>query len=100
MRLSEAKFRTLADNISQFAWMADEKGWIFWYNQRWYDYAGTTFDAMQGWGWQAVHHPDYVEAVSEKFRDHIIRGEPWEDTFPLRSYAGDYRWFLSRAAHS
>jgi PAS domain-containing protein len=29
-RESEARFRTLADNISQLAWMADEQGSIFW----------------------------------------------------------------------
>ena len=97
LRESGERFRTLADHISQFAWMADETGWIFWYNQRWYDYTGTTFDEMQGWGWRAVHHPDHVEAVTHKFKDHIARGIPWEDTFPLRGRDGDYRWFLSRA---
>ena len=25
------------------------------------------------------------------------QGKPWEDTFPLRSCTGEYRWFLSRA---
>jgi CHASE3 domain sensor protein len=37
LREGEERFRTLANNISQLAWMADEKGWIFWYNQRWKD---------------------------------------------------------------
>ncbi len=26
---SEERFRNLANNISQLAWMADETGWIF-----------------------------------------------------------------------
>ena len=30
LRESEERFRTLADNMSQFAWMTDENGWIFW----------------------------------------------------------------------
>lgn len=97
IRESEERFRTLADNISQFAWMADEQGWLFWYNQRWFDYTGTTLEEMEGWGWQKVHHPDHVERVVEKFRDCIEKGETWEDTFPLRSHDGQYRWFLSRA---
>ena len=42
LRESEGRFHTLADNIAQLAWMADETGWIFWYNHRWYDYTGTT----------------------------------------------------------
>src|SRR4029077_652005 len=40
LRESEARFRELADNISQFAWTADQKGWIYWYNKRWHDYTG------------------------------------------------------------
>jgi PAS domain S-box-containing protein len=97
LRESEARFRTLADNIPQLAWMADATGSIFWYNRRWLDYTGSTLEDMHGWGWQAVHHPDWVEPVTERFRSAIERGEPWEDTFPLRGADGTYRWFLSRA---
>ncbi|MFE4106879.1 PAS domain-containing protein, partial [Almyronema epifaneia] len=97
LRESEERFRTLADNISQFAWMADENGWIFWYNQRWFDYTGTTLEQMQGWGWRQVHHPDHVERVVAKISYCFEQGELWEDTFPLRSRNGEYRWFLSRA---
>ena len=94
---SAERFHTLADNISQLAWMADEKGSLYWYNQRWYDYTGTTFEEMQGWGWQKVHHPDHVDRVSKKVQHSWDTGEVWEDTFPLRGQDGQYRWFLSRA---
>ncbi len=93
----ERRFRDLADNISQLAWTADADGWIFWYNRRWFEYTGTNFEDMQGWGWQSVHHKDYVETVTEKFKRHIVAGIPWEDTFPIRGRDGEYRWFLSRA---
>lgn len=96
-RESEARLRAVADNISQFVWMADEQGSIDWYNQRWFDYTGTTLEEMQGWGWQKVHHPDHVDRVVAKFRAHVASGEIWEDTFPLRGKDGSYRWFLSRA---
>ncbi len=96
-RDSEARFATLADNMSQLAWMADADGWIFWYNRRWYDYTGTTFEEMQGWGWKKVHHPDQVDRVEKKWREAHATGHPWEDTFPLRSREGVYHWFLSRA---
>ncbi|MEG4346718.1 PAS domain-containing protein [Microcoleus sp. A003_D6] len=94
---SEARFRALADNIAQLTWMTDATGWIFWYNQRWFDYTGTTLEAMQGWGWQQVHHPEHVDRVVANFRRCIETGELWEDTFPLRGKDGSYRWFLSRA---
>jgi PAS domain S-box-containing protein len=93
----ESLFRILADNISQLAWMADTTGSVFWYNQRWFDYTGTTITQMQGWGWQDVHHPDHIDRVLALFRHCIEAGEQWEDTFPLRRKDGAYRWFLSRA---
>jgi PAS domain S-box-containing protein len=93
----ERQFRTLANCISQLAWMADGEGSIFWYNDRWYDYTGTTLEEMKGWGWQKVHHPDEVGRVVDRIKVAFATGEPWEDTFPLRSKNGEYRWFLSRA---
>ncbi|HEU0210516.1 MAG TPA: PAS domain S-box protein, partial [Candidatus Udaeobacter sp.] len=93
----ERQFRTLANSISQLAWMADGDGYIFWYNDRWYEYTGTTLDEMKGWGWQKVHHPDEIGRVVERIKIAFATGQPWEDTFPLRSKSGEYRWFLSRA---
>ena len=54
---SEQRFRTMADSIPQLAWMAQQDGYISWYNRRWYEYTGTTPEQMEGWGWQAVHDP-------------------------------------------
>jgi len=94
---AEERFRLIADNIAQLAWMADGNGYIFWYNKRWFDYTGTTLDEMKGSGWVNAQHPDHVDRVVEKYNHDISKGVLWEDTFPLRSAEGEYRWFLSRA---
>ncbi len=91
----EAYFHHLVGNIAQLAWMADETGWIYWYNQPWYDYTGLSLAETQGWGWQKAHHPQHVGRVTEKFKACLRSGQPWEDTFPLRGKDGQYRWFLS-----
>lgn len=96
-RQQREQFTALANNIPQLAWIADPSGWIYWYNQRWYDYTGTTLADMEGWGWEKVHHPDHVDRVVAKVSKAWESGEPWEDTFPLRRHDGVYRWFLSRA---
>ncbi len=93
----EDRFLLLADNMAQLAWMADRDRGVFWYNKRWFDFTGTTFEDMQGWGWRTVHHPDHRDRVSERWREHFEADDEWEDTFPLRSASGDYRWFLTRA---
>src|SRR4029077_7267246 len=87
----ERQLRPPANSLSQLAWMADREGYIFWYNDRWYDYTGTTLEEMQGWGWQKVLHPDEVDRVVERIKVAFATGEPWEDTFPLRSKTGEYR---------
>ncbi|ELR71125.1 hypothetical protein C900_03089 [Fulvivirga imtechensis AK7] len=97
LQKSEKRFRTIADNIAQLAWMTDETGAITWYNQRWYDYTGASFKDVGGWGWKKLHHPHHVDRVVEKFSIAIKSGDIWEDTFPLRGIDGNYRWFLSRA---
>jgi len=67
LRESEERFRQMAESIPQLAWMAEPDGHLFWYNQRWYDYTGTTFEQMQGWGWRSVFDLDtfaLVEALA------------------------------------
>jgi PAS domain-containing protein len=64
--------------------MADAAGYIFWYNDRWFSYTGTTLEEMAGWGWQRVHHPDHVQRVVDKITRCFKNGEVWDDTFPWR----------------
>jgi PAS domain S-box-containing protein len=97
MKESEERFRTLADNISQLAWMADTNGSIFWFNKRWYEYTGTTYEEIKQKGLSIIVDPDYFEKVMSGYVESIKKGTPWTATFPMRKYDGSYRWFLSHA---
>ncbi len=94
---SEKQFSTLANNIQNLAWIADGEGYIYWYNQRWYDYTGTTLEEMEGWGWEKVHHPNHINRVVDFVKTAWQNNQPFELTFPLRSANGEYRWFLTLA---
>ncbi|MEO8754993.1 MAG: PAS domain S-box protein, partial [Casimicrobiaceae bacterium] len=96
LRNSEKRFRSLADSIPQLAWMVRPDGHIFWYNRRWYEYTGTTFEEVEGWGWARVHDPAELPRVLRRIKYSFATGEPWEDTFPLRRHDGAMRWHLSR----
>jgi PAS domain S-box-containing protein len=97
LRETEARFRLMADTIPQLAWMARPDGWIFWYNQRWFEFTGTTPEEMQGWGWQKVHDAKVLPRIIESWKEALAQEQPWEDTFPLRRKDGEFRWHLSRA---
>jgi PAS domain S-box-containing protein len=94
---SEERFRGLADNMAQLAWMADGTGNVFWYNRRWLEFAGLQAEEMSGHGWRKVHHPDYIDRVVARVTAAFKRREAWQDVVPLRRADGEYRWFLTRA---
>ncbi len=94
---SEEKFRNLADNISQLAWIADENGDIFWYNKRWFDYTGKSLKESRGRAYKKLIHPRYQKQVESFYQNCIQTGKIWEDSFPIRGKNDEYRWFLSRA---
>ena len=96
LRESEAQFRTLANAIPQLCWMANADGWLFWYNDRWYQYTGTTPEQMDGWGWQSVHDPEALPKVLERWRASIATRQPFDMVFPLRGADGVFRPFLTR----
>ena len=96
LRESEHQFRTLANALPQMAWMAKADGWIFWYNDRWYEYTGASPAEMEGWGWQAVHDPGVLPDVLQRWGVSISTGTPFEMVHPLRGKDGIYRPFLTR----
>ncbi len=97
-RESELRLRQLANTIPQLAWMANADGWIHWYNDRWYEYTGTTLQQMEGWGWLNVHDPEKLPSVLEEWQASIATGTPFEMAFPLRAANGEYRTFFTRVA--
>jgi len=96
LKESEEQFRTLADSIPNLTWWANADGYITWYNQRWYEYTGTTPQEMEGWGWQSVHDPEVLPKVLERWKASIATGEPFDMEFPLRGADGIFRPFLTR----
>jgi PAS domain S-box-containing protein len=93
---SEERFRTMANSLPQLAWIAKPDGYIFWYNDRWYDYTGTTPQQMEGWGWQRVHDPLVLPKVLEQWKVSIDTGNPFDMEFPLLGADGRFRRFLTR----
>jgi PAS domain S-box-containing protein len=97
MSSDKQQLQILFDVMPQLGWAARPDGWIDYYNRRWYEYTGATPDAMAGWGWQSVHHPEILPRVVAQWRRSIDTGEPFEMAFPLRRHDGVFRWFLTRA---
>ncbi len=96
LRQSEEVLRALANSVSQLAWMAQADGDLVWFNERWYEYTGTSLERMSGWGWQSVVDPDVLPLVLQRWHESIRTGQPFDMEYPIRGADGQYRWFLTR----
>jgi PAS domain S-box-containing protein len=96
LREEEERFQAIANGIPQLAHMAGPDGAFSWYNQRWYEYTGTTPEQMEGWGWRSVIDSAMLPKVMERWQASIATGEPFDMEFPLRGADGTFRTFLNR----
>jgi PAS domain S-box-containing protein len=96
LRESEERFQVMVNAMPQMGWISNPDGYITWYNERWYEYTGTTLAQMEGWGWQLVHDTVELPKVLERWKTSIATGNPFEMTFPLRGADGNFRQFLTR----
>ncbi|RZA02218.1 MAG: PAS domain S-box protein [Sphingobacteriaceae bacterium] len=95
--VSREHFKLLSDNIPQMTWTNLPSGEANFYNQRWYDYTGLTFEQTKEWGWKAVVHPDDIELTTERYVNSLQSGKIFEVENRYKRYDGDYRWHLNRA---
>ncbi|ATB27170.1 PAS domain-containing protein [Melittangium boletus] len=94
---SEKKLRALANSMPQLAWISDSEGQVLWYNDRWYEYTGSTPEEMLAGKWRNIYHAEELPRVWKSWSRSVARGELWEDQFRLRAADGSWRWFLTRA---
>src|SRR5215213_2719563 len=99
VRLSEARFRQLADAIPQIAWVTSGDGTTVEYlNKRWSDYTGLGPAPAPAPLASAPIHPDASPVVTARWAESFRAGEPFQSELRLRAVDGTYRWFLSRSA--
>lgn len=95
---SENRFKKYTEAMPQMAFMADAKGNITFFNERWYEFVGGLEDT-EGWGWKdkPIHHPDDLQKAIDRWSHSLETGEPYEIEYRLRRHDGEYRWHLGRA---
>ncbi|MBJ6110660.1 PAS domain-containing protein [Hymenobacter sp. BT523] len=94
---SQARFQQLLETLPQMAWTSRPDGSVSYYNQRWYDFTGGTFEELQDWGWERFIHPDDLPGTLRRWQHSLATGEPFEAEHRWRDQKGVYRWYLARA---
>ena len=94
---SEARLRFLAEIIPQMVWSTRGDGYHDYYNSRWFEYTGLTYEDTQGPGWAEVLHPEDRERAWARWERSLRTGEPYSIEYRFRRHDGAYRWFLGLA---
>ncbi|HET9832225.1 MAG TPA: PAS domain-containing protein, partial [Vicinamibacterales bacterium] len=91
-----ASLRALVDSVPALIHTARPDGFIDFFNKRWLEFVGLTFEDLKGWKWTAVVHPDDVDALLARWRACLLSGEPFEFESRVRAADGTYRWMWHR----
>jgi PAS domain S-box-containing protein len=96
LRESQERLRTLADNVPQVIWTNNRNGTPNYFNQRWYEYSGLSYEESEGLGWEAIVHPDDAPACKERWERAKAAGKVFEAEYRLRREDGAFRWHIGR----
>lgn len=96
--ISREHFKLLSDHITQITWTNLPNGDINYFNERWYEYTGLTYEETKGWGWRSVVHPDDIEETIARYVHSLQTGQIFEiENRYKRGRDNSYRWHLNRA---
>ncbi|NEQ20239.1 MAG: GAF domain-containing protein [Microcoleus sp. SIO2G3] len=96
LRLSQERYRSLAESLPQLLCMADADGITQYCNQSWINYTGLTLEQTQGTGWQQAIHPDDLPLVVKRWIQVRETSNNYSIELRVRRVDGVYRWHLSR----
>ena len=97
IRGNEERFHSMAETLPQIVWTTGPDGSVDYYNQRWYEYSGLTFEQTRDWGWEGVIHPEDLARAGGVWRNAVASGTVSEVEYRLRRADGEYRWHLGRS---
>jgi PAS domain S-box-containing protein len=98
VRLSEARYRTLVQAISQIVWTRSAVGEFIERQAAWEEFTGQSASEYLGSGWlEAVHEEDRLR-VRQNWKRAVEAASPYYAEYRLRSRDGTHRWVAVRAA--
>ena len=93
--MSEVSF--VIDLMPQMVWATQPEGFHDFYNQRWYEFTGLSYEESKDKGWSLVLHPDDYERAWEVWQNSLDTGTSYQIEYRMRKFDGTYLWFLARA---
>ena len=90
---SQEQFRAVANLVPDSLWESEPNGFTTWYNGRWLEYTGQSFEQAIGWGWTDAIHPEDRDASAQQYQEAATARQSLRQEHRLRRHDGEYRWF-------
>jgi PAS domain S-box-containing protein len=96
LRASEARFRTLAEALPAFVFVAGPDGQMSYVNAYMSEFTGRPIDTLLGGGWADTLHPGDRAHVVAAWQHAVAAGTPFESEYRFIRHDGAVRSFLCR----
>ncbi len=98
LRVSELRFRQLADSMPQIVWTARADGSIEYLNQRWFEFTGSIPSHDLSQDVYSVIHAEDLRLFLTGWESAVQERQAYEAECRFTDHrSGGYRWFLCRA---
>lgn len=95
LKVSEERFRIMADNSPFMIWVTDAGGMLQFVNRTYYEFFGVTVEQVQGSKWQPLVHPEDSENYVNEFLTSLREFKPFHAEARVRHNDGEWRWVES-----
>ena len=86
--------RLVVDVTPALIFSARPVGYLDYFNARWLEWLGVPLDAITGWAWIDLIHPDDRDEHVRRWQVAVASGSPAISEARVRRANGEYRWML------
>jgi PAS domain S-box-containing protein len=97
LKESEEGFRLISASIPDIIWKANAKGDIEYVNKHGVVFTGKEEEALLGWNWLDVIHPNDMEMAVTLWKKAVEESSVFHTEFRIRKHTGEYVWHIVRA---
>jgi PAS domain S-box-containing protein len=97
LRVSNARFRLMADSAPVLIWIADHSKSRIWFNKSWLEFTGRALGQEVGFAWTQNVHEDDLARCLQSYAEGFDSRKSFRSEYRVRRADGECRWIIEQA---